>query len=81
MDIVYAALIPSAVTVIGALLIFFRWVGRVDELVNTTQQLNSIVDRLRGDLLGELVNLKVRVAVLEDRAHIEIQTQSAVIKT
>jgi hypothetical protein len=74
MDTIIAAIIPSLTTVVGALIIFFRWVGKIDSLVASADNLAKSFDSFRESTADRLTahdivlgRHDVRIANLEGK--------------
>jgi hypothetical protein len=60
-------LIPSIIALLGALLLFARWVGKVDQNTRATEKLTEAFDAFSGKIGDKVDDHEVRIRVLESK--------------
>jgi hypothetical protein len=65
MTTLLATLIPSGITVAGTLIVFFRWVGKVDANTKATEKLTEAFGTFSERVNLRVDDLLVRVSILE----------------
>jgi len=65
MTTLLATLIPTAVTVLAGLIVFFRWVGKVDLNTQATKELTKAFNSFEEKITDRVADHEIRLTVLE----------------
>ena len=65
MTTLLATLVPSGITVAGTLIVFFRWVGKVDANTKATEKLTDAFNGFQEKISDRVADHEIRLTVLE----------------